>query len=182
MPDIQVSKKYEDRQFILEALREAKKSRIVQPSNQKIGAVIVKDGKVVGRGFRETTILQEQPYKDITIHAEHQAIQEAGKNAKGATLYNTLEPCARRSVLPGAWEPPPPCCQLIFEAGIKRVVFVGKDNNFGAGGSEYLLKKGVEVCVVEMDDKEFEDLINLTIWRNDVAELDKGKTFIDAKG
>jgi len=181
MREIQLSKKYEDRQFLLEALKEAKNSRVVQPSNQKIGAIIVKDGKIVGRGFRETTILQEDPYKDITIHAEHNALIQAGSKAKGATLYNTLEPCFKRSVLPGAWEPPKPCCQLIFEAGIKRVVFCMKDKNFGSGGAEYLLKKGVEVFVVETDSKEFEGLIDLTIWRKDVAELDKDKTFLQAE-
>jgi len=181
MKEIQVSKKFEDRQFLLEALKEAKNSRVVQPSNQKIGSVLVKDGKVIGRGFRETTVLQESPYKDMTIHAEHKAIMEAGKKANGATLYSTLEPCFKRSILPGAWQPPSPCCQLIYEAGIKKVVFVKQDENFGSGGSEYLLKRGIEVFMVDMDDKEFEALINLKIWRDDVAELDKGKTFLEAE-
>jgi diaminohydroxyphosphoribosylaminopyrimidine deaminase/5-amino-6-(5-phosphoribosylamino)uracil reductase len=179
--EIQVSKKFEDRQFLLEALKEAKNSRVVQSSNQKIGSIIVKNGKIVGRGFRETMVLQENPYKDMTIHAEHKAITEAGNKTKGATIYNTLEPCFKRSVLPGAWHPPSPCCQLIYEAGIKKVVFVKQDENFGGGGSEYLLKRGVEVFMVEMDDKEFENLINLKIWRDDVAKLDEGKTFLEAE-
>lgn len=178
---VEISNEYEDYSYLLKALEEAKKSHIVQKSNQKVGCVIIKNKKVIGKGFRTTEILQEKPYKDITIHAEHHALNEAGKNAKGATLYSTLEPCAVRSVLPGGWCPPNPCCQLIYEAGISKVVFAKTDKNFGEGGAKYLLERGVKVCMVEIGNDEFEKLINLTIWREDVAKIDKGKTFKYAK-
>ena len=150
-------------------------------SRRRVGAIIVKDGKVVGSGYRTTRILQEDPYKDITYHAEHIAIIQAGKKAKGATIYCTLEPCACRSVLPGSWEPPDPCCKLIYNAGIKRVIFPKRDTSVGSGGAEYLISMGVEVCICNTGVEEFEKLMDNTPWRKDVAELDKGKTYIKAR-
>lgn len=177
MQELQVTNKFEDLKYLMNALEIAKKSEIVQLSKRKVGAIIVKDDVVVGKGYRVTTILHEDPYKDITHHAEHNAILQAGKKTKGATLYCTLEPCAGRSLLPGAWEPPPPCCQLIFEAGIRRVVFPKRDTSTGKGGAEYLLSKGVEVFICNTDVDEFEKLMDNSPWRNDVAEMDKNKTY-----
>jgi diaminohydroxyphosphoribosylaminopyrimidine deaminase/5-amino-6-(5-phosphoribosylamino)uracil reductase len=177
MTELQKTNKYEDLRYLYEALELAGKSEIVQQSKRKVGAVIVKNGKVVGRGSRTTKILQEDPYKDITYHAEHVAILQAGKRAKGATIYCTLEPCACRSVLPGSWEPPDACCKLIYEAGISKVIFPKRDTCVGEGGAEYLMSKGIEVLICETGYEQFENLIDNTPWRKDVAELDKGKTF-----
>lgn len=178
MKEPTTSKKYEDFKFITEAFVEANNSRICQENFKKVGAIIVKNGRIVGRGCRTTTIIQENPYKDVTYHAEHNAIMEAGDAAKGATLYSTLEPCAVRLLLPNSFEPPQPCCQLIHEAGIKRVVFPKRDEKFG--GAKYLLEKGIEVNVCEFDLEEFAKLINKPVWRNDVAELEDKKTFLKA--
>lgn len=178
MKELQITNKFQDLQYLMRALELAKKSEIVQVSKRRVGSIIVKDGKVIGEGYRTTKILQEDPYKDITFHAEHIAIMEAGKRAKGGTIYCTLEPCAARSVLPGSWEPPNPCCQLIYEAGIKRVIFPKRDADVGSGGAEYLLNKGVEVLICNTGVEEFEKLMDNTAWRKDVAELDKGKTYL----
>lgn len=178
MKELQVTNKYEDLQYLLEALELSMGSKIVQESKRKVGAIIVKNGKIVGKGYRTTKILQEDPYKDITFHAEHIAIKEAGAKAKGATIYCTLEPCAGRSVLPGAWHPPEPCCKLIADAGIKKVIFPKRDTSVGEGGAEYLLSKGVEVFICNTGVEKFENLMDNTAWRKDVAELDKGKSII----
>ena len=120
--------------------------------DRRVGAIIVRHGEVVGTGFRETIVLQNKPYKDITFHAEHRAILEADHKAKGATLYCLLEPCTKRSFLKGAWEPPPPCCEHIVNAGISRVVYLIRDTDFGEGGKAYLEAHGIIVEVVSPEE------------------------------
>lgn len=141
---------------------------------KKTGAVIVKDGKIIGHGNRKTAVLQKNPYKDITYHAEHIAMMEAG-DVRGATLYTVLEPCAVRSKSAiNAWEPSAPCCQLLFEAGISRVVFALSDTNFGAGGAEYLKAKGIEITIIELP-KHLISTLNI------IPLEDDGITYIKAK-
>lgn len=181
MAELRVTNKYEDLKYLLEALELSKKSKIIQQSKRMVGAILVKNGKVVGSGYRTTKILQEDPYQDITYHAEHIAILEAGNKSRGATLYCTLEPCAARSILPGGWIPPEPCCKIIADAGIKMVIFPKKDLSVGEGGAEYLLNRGVDVAICNTGVEQFEKLIDNTAWRKDVAELDKGKTYISVR-
>ena len=83
-----------------------------------VGAVIVKDGKVIGSGYH-------QSYGEA--HAEVNAIADAGVQAKGATLYANLEPCHHTGKTP-------PCSLKILNAGIKRVVMAMEDPNTIAGG------------------------------------------------
>jgi diaminohydroxyphosphoribosylaminopyrimidine deaminase/5-amino-6-(5-phosphoribosylamino)uracil reductase len=83
--------------------------------NPSVGAVIVKDGVVVGRG---ATAPGGRP------HAEAVALDEAGLKAVGADMYVTLEPCAHRSVRGGT-----PCLELTLLAGLKRVVSALEDPN-----------------------------------------------------
>lgn len=120
---------------------------------KKTGALIVKDGVIVGQGNRRTVILHRKPYLDITFHAEHIALMQCRSIAKGATVYTVMEPCACRSMSPiNAWEPSAPCCQILFEAGIARVVFAIYDTNFGRGGADYLISKGVQVDICKLPD------------------------------
>jgi pyrimidine deaminase RibD-like protein len=115
----------------------------VSTSPRSVGAIIVKDGKIVGTGYRWTKVLQEEPFKDITYHAEHCAIMNAGPLCKDATLYVTMEPCTKR--IHYGWPTPDCCCDLIVKSGIKRVVYLESDNGLGTGGEEELKKRGIEV-------------------------------------
>src|SRR3954471_18372568 len=74
--------------------------------NPAVGAVVVKDGVIIGRGWTQPG---GRP------HAETQAIKRAGEAAQGATIYVSLEPCAHRGRTP-------PCADAIIKAGVARVV------------------------------------------------------------
>src|SRR5258705_11863993 len=81
--------------------------------NPAVGAVVVKDGIIVGRGWTQPG---GRP------HAETEALKRAGKEAKGATLYVTLEPCSHQGKTP-------PCVDAIIRSGIVRVVSSLEDPN-----------------------------------------------------
>lgn len=102
------------------ALKEAKKAE--KKDEVPVGAVIMKDGKIISRGFNLT-----KTKKDPTAHAEIVVIQKAIKKIKnerfiGTTLYVTLEPCAM-------------CAGAIIQARIPTLVFGAKDPKAGACGS-----------------------------------------------
>lgn len=121
-----------DAAFMKRALREAVKGRGRTSPNPLVGAVIVKNGRVVGRGYHK---------KAGTPHAEVNAIQDAGAEARGATIYVTLEPCNHQGRTP-------PCTEAILRAGLRRVVIGMPDPNpqVAGGGSRYLTTCGLEVC------------------------------------
>ena len=102
--------------------------------NPCVGAVVVRDGVVAGRGI---TRPGGRP------HAEQIALAQAGDRARGATIYVTLEPCARRSRTGDG----PSCTDAILAAGIARVVIAAPDPSpFAAGeGTRRLLANGIEV-------------------------------------
>jgi diaminohydroxyphosphoribosylaminopyrimidine deaminase/5-amino-6-(5-phosphoribosylamino)uracil reductase len=101
--------------------------------NPMVGAVVVKGGKVVGRGYHRRAGL---------AHAEVEALREAGAAARGADLYVTLEPCNHQGKTP-------PCTQAILAAGVSRVVIATRDPNprVSGGGADFLAAQGVEVAV-----------------------------------
>ena len=113
------------------ALDLAVKGRGSTSPNPMVGAVIVKDGRIVGRGYHRAA---------GSAHAEVNAIEEAGMSAKQATLYVTLEPCNHTGRTP-------PCTQKILAARIKRVVVAMQDPNpdVCGGGIEVLKANGLEV-------------------------------------
>ncbi|MBY7142704.1 bifunctional diaminohydroxyphosphoribosylaminopyrimidine deaminase/5-amino-6-(5-phosphoribosylamino)uracil reductase RibD [Virgibacillus sp. NKC19-3] len=86
--------------------------------NPPVGAVVVKDGAIVGIGAH---------LKAGEAHAEVHALQMAGENAQGATIYVTLEPCAH-------YGRTPPCADLIVEKGVKRAVIAVADPNEKVAG------------------------------------------------
>ncbi len=86
--------------------------------NPMVGAVVVRDGAIVGRGFHPEV---GKP------HAEVIALEDAGERARGATLYVTLEPCNHVGRTP-------PCTQRVIEAGISRVVYANPDVNSKTAG------------------------------------------------
>src|SRR3954471_19250697 len=81
--------------------------------NPSVGAVLVKDGVIVGRGWTQPG---GRP------HAETEALKRAKKQARGATLYTTLEPCSHHGKTP-------PCADAIISAGVSRVVSALEDPN-----------------------------------------------------
>ncbi len=94
--------------------------------NPWVGCVIVRDGRVVGKGFHHGA---------GTNHAEVEALVDAGRQARGATLYVTLEPCCH-------YGRTPPCTDAILKAGIRKVYYAMKDPNPRvAGKSATLLRK-----------------------------------------
>jgi diaminohydroxyphosphoribosylaminopyrimidine deaminase/5-amino-6-(5-phosphoribosylamino)uracil reductase len=97
-----------------------------------VGAVVVKDGRVIARGYHE---------KAGEPHAEAIALRRAGAAAKGATLYVTLEPCSHRA------KRTPPCSPLVIASGVKRVVVAMIDPNpkVSGGGVRAIRKAGIEV-------------------------------------
>ena len=99
--------------------------------NPAVGAVIVKDGVIVGRGWTQPG---GRP------HAETEALKRAGKAAQGATLYVTLEPCSHHGKTP-------PCADAIIKAGIARVVSALEDVNPQVAGQGHarLRERGIVV-------------------------------------
>jgi len=122
----------DDEYFMKRALNLAKKGQGYTSPNPMVGAVVVKDGEVKGRGYHQSI---------GQAHAEVNAIEDAGPQAKGATLYVNLEPCNHTGRTP-------PCTRKILQAGIKRVVVAMEDPNTKAGGGAVFLKEhGIEVHI-----------------------------------
>jgi diaminohydroxyphosphoribosylaminopyrimidine deaminase / 5-amino-6-(5-phosphoribosylamino)uracil reductase len=98
--------------------------------NPMVGAVVVRDGEIVGEGAH-------REYGGP--HAEVEALRAAGERAEGATLYVTLEPCAHHGKTP-------PCTDAILAAGIRHVVYAAEDPSAEAGGgAARLADAGVQV-------------------------------------
>lgn len=110
--------------------------------NPMVGAVIVKDGEVVGEGYHR---------RFGGPHAEVHALRAAGKRAEGATLYVNLEPCSHHGKTP-------PCVDAIIAAGVKRVVASTTDPNPKVNGSgfEKLRQHGIEVSTGVLEDEALE--------------------------
>ena len=102
-----------DEKYMALALAEASRALGRTHPNPAVGAVIVKGGRVIARGYH---VQAGAP------HAEVVALAKAKGRAKGATLYTTLEPCDHQGKTP-------PCCDAILTAGIKRVVYASSDPN-----------------------------------------------------
>lgn len=122
-----------DEQFMQLAIAEAKKGIGLTSPNPPVGAVIVKDGQVIGKGWHR---------KAGEPHAEREAIKSVAKGVDltGATIYVTLEPCST-SGRTGA------CTDAIIEAGFSRVVYGARDVNPDHAGAadEILESAGIEV-------------------------------------
>ena len=120
-----------DEDFMREALRLARNAEGRTTPNPLVGAVIVREGRIIAAGWHR---------KAGTPHAEVHALSMAGNLAQGATLYVTLEPCAH-------YGRTGPCAKAVAEAGIRRVVIGMKDPNplVAGKGIQILQDAGVEV-------------------------------------
>ncbi|MGL4636087.1 MAG: bifunctional diaminohydroxyphosphoribosylaminopyrimidine deaminase/5-amino-6-(5-phosphoribosylamino)uracil reductase RibD [Beijerinckiaceae bacterium] len=135
----------QDRQFMHEALALGRANMGRTWPNPSVGAVVVKDGVVVGRGATQPG---GRP------HAEAMALIEAGLKAVGATLYVTLEPCSHRSVRGGT-----PCLEHTLLAGIRRVVSATEDPNphISGIGHAVLRSAGVQVTMGVLQEEAQRD-------------------------
>src|SRR3954451_24776350 len=120
--------------YLLRALELAERGRGTTQPNPVVGAVLVREGEVVGEGWHE---------RRGEAHAEVNALVAAGDRARGSTLYVTLEPCA-------SWGSTPPCAQAVIDAGVAKVVVGTRDPNpNAAGGLEQLREAGLETELAE---------------------------------
>lgn len=125
----------EDERFMRRALELAAKAEGRVSPNPLVGAVLVKDGKIIGEGCHE---FFGGP------HAEVNAIKDAeskGNSTPGSTLYISLEPCSHS----GGLKKTPPCVPLIIKSGIKRVIIAAEDKNPEVKGIEQLKFAGIKV-------------------------------------
>jgi diaminohydroxyphosphoribosylaminopyrimidine deaminase/5-amino-6-(5-phosphoribosylamino)uracil reductase len=101
--------------------------------NPAVGCVLVKEGRVIGRGWTQPG---GRP------HAETEALRRAGATARGATAYVTLEPCSHHGRTP-------PCCEALAEAGIARVVMAMRDPDPRVNGRGLAMLRGAGIAVEE---------------------------------
>ncbi len=128
-----------DRDYMELALSLAERGRGATSPNPMVGAVVVRDGAVVGRGWHE---------RAGGDHAEVGALREAGDKAIGATLYVTMEPCCH-------FGKTPPCTDAIIRSGVSRVVAAMTDPNprVCGGGFFSLAERGIAVEAGLFEDR-----------------------------
>ncbi len=132
----------DDGTFMRRALALAERGWGHTAPNPMVGAVVVRNGVVVGEGFHA---------RFGEAHAEVEALRAAGDRARGATIYVSLEPCNHHGKTP-------PCTEAILTAGIARVVAATRDSHAdAAGGAERLRSAGVRVDI-GVDERDAREL------------------------
>ena len=128
-----------DERYMWMALDLARKAWGKTKPNPMVGAVLVKDGEVVGTGFH---------HRAGEPHAEIVALKQAGEKARGATLYTNLEPCSH-------FGRTPPCTEALIEAGIRKVVMATSDPNplVAGNGAAKLKQAGIKVKSGVLEEK-----------------------------
>ncbi|MBN6068025.1 bifunctional diaminohydroxyphosphoribosylaminopyrimidine deaminase/5-amino-6-(5-phosphoribosylamino)uracil reductase RibD [Aggregatibacter actinomycetemcomitans] len=129
----------QDVAFMQLALDLAKQGEFTTTPNPAVGCVLVKNGKIVGKGFH---------FKAGEPHAEVMALREAGENARGATAYVTLEPCSH-------FGRTPPCAKGLVEAGVSKVIAAMCDPNpqVAGKGLQILADAGIQSAVGLLEEK-----------------------------
>ncbi len=124
-------------------IRLAEKGKGITSPNPMVGCIIVKRGRIVGKGFHKKT---------GTEHAEILAINEAGKKAVNSTMYVNLEPCSH-------WGKTPPCTEKIVEAGVREVIIAMKDPNPLVEGFRELKFRGIKtkIGILEKEAKKLNE-------------------------
>ena len=151
-----------DEIFMKQVLRQARRGLYSTTPNPAVGAIVVKNGHIVGSGYHK---------KAGAPHAEIEALSNAGERAKGSTLYVNLEPCNH-------YGRTPPCTKAILDYGVRRVVVGMADPNpdVSGGGCEFLRSKGVEAkCgILEEECGRLNEVY--------IKYVTKGKPFVILKG
>ena len=126
-------------QYMKLALEEAKKGCGWVNPNPMVGAVIIKDGQVIGKGYHE---------KFGYLHAERNALASCTQSPQGSTMYVTLEPCCH-------YGKTPPCTEAIIENGIAEVVVGSQDPNplVAGKGIEILRRHGIQVTTGVLEEE-----------------------------
>jgi diaminohydroxyphosphoribosylaminopyrimidine deaminase / 5-amino-6-(5-phosphoribosylamino)uracil reductase len=138
------------------ALELAERGRGTTHPNPVVGAVVVRDGVVVGEGWHE---------RKGEAHAEVRALEAAGDRARGATLYSTLEPCDHHGSQP-------PCVDAVLAAGISKVVVGAEDPTRDGVGR--LREAGVEVELLDL----WEARVQIEAW---LTWARRGRPFVTFK-
>jgi len=125
--------------YMAKAIQLAQQGLYTTQPNPRVGCVVVKDGHIVGEGFHARA---GQP------HAEVFALRQAGAQAKGATAYVTLEPCAH-------YGKTPPCANALVQAGVSRVVIASLDSNplVAGKGQAILQNAGISTTVGVLENE-----------------------------
>ncbi len=159
----QVAGKFSDTdiKFMRLALREARRGIGRTSPNPCVGAVIVKDGNIIARGYHK---------KAGAPHAEVEALKKAGERARGATMYVTLEPCNH-------YGRTPPCSRAVVASGIKSVCIGMFDPNplVSGSGAEFLHSQGIEVRHGLLEDQ------CRTLNRSFLTYITKGRPWVVLK-
>ncbi|MCI0732732.1 MAG: bifunctional diaminohydroxyphosphoribosylaminopyrimidine deaminase/5-amino-6-(5-phosphoribosylamino)uracil reductase RibD, partial [Methylococcaceae bacterium] len=119
-----------DDRYMVRALQLARKGLLTADPNPCVGSLVVRDDRIVGEGWHR---------RAGGAHAEIEALQMAGDEARGATVYVTLEPCCH-------YGKTPPCTETLIQSGVKRVVAAMEDPNPRVAGQGFraLADAGVE--------------------------------------
>ncbi|MGC2048425.1 MAG: bifunctional diaminohydroxyphosphoribosylaminopyrimidine deaminase/5-amino-6-(5-phosphoribosylamino)uracil reductase RibD [Gallionella sp.] len=127
----------QDSHWMAHALRLAEQGLYSTSPNPRVGCVLVANGRIVGSGWHQ---------RAGEAHAEVHALQEAGKAARGATAYVTLEPCSHHGRTP-------PCADALISAGVARVIAAVADPNplVAGAGSDKLRSAGISVEIGLME-------------------------------
>ncbi len=159
----------DDKHWMKRALRLAEKGRGRTSPNPMVGAVLVRNGRVIGEGYHA---------KAGTDHAEIIALRRAGEKAKAATLYLNLEPCTH-------YGKTPPCVPAVIEAKVKRVVIGMKDPNplVRGGGFASLKRAGlnVEVGILEEECRRLNEAFCKYILKKEPFVILKVAATLDGK-
>ena len=138
-----------DEKYMRMAIELAKKGAGAVNPNPMVGAVVVKNGEVFGKGYHK---FFGGP------HAEVYALEEAGEDAHGATIYVTLEPCSH-------YGKTPPCAKKIIDMGIKKCFIGSSDPNPKVAGKGVAMLKEAGIEVVENVLKEECDEVNQVFFK-----------------
>jgi diaminohydroxyphosphoribosylaminopyrimidine deaminase/5-amino-6-(5-phosphoribosylamino)uracil reductase len=147
----------QDETFMEAALAEGRKNLGITAENPSVGCVIVRDGEVVGKAV---TAPGGRP------HAEVLALVDAGAQAKGATAYITLEPCAHHGQTP-------PCAEALVNAGIVRVVSALQDPDprTAGAGHKFLRAAAIEVETGVLERRARRDLVGF------LSRIERGRPY-----
>ncbi len=155
--------------FMRRALEIAERGRYTTSPNPMVGCVIVRDGEVIAEGFHQ---------RAGQAHAEIEALRNATRDVRGATMYVTLEPCSHHGRTP-------PCSDAVIASGVSHVVIAMGDPNplVNGGGINALRNAGIEVTtgVLEADARRLNETFLWSISRKLPFVLVKAAMTLDGK-